>query len=90
MGVVVYGTEPQAGMKVTLALDPASPPPMTGVPLFAPALTDAAGAFAFEKVPPGKYVVTAAGLVFNKNRQIASDISVAPPLPLAPLRLKLP
>jgi hypothetical protein len=92
-GIVVFGQEPQAGIKVTLTLDPAAPPPPPAAgppPVFAPTTTDDAGAFAFEHVPPGKYKATAEGLIHNKRRKIEVPVAVEPPLATEPLRLKLP
>ena len=62
---------------------PPPPPPLATV------TTNAAGQFKFPKVPPGKYQVTAEGLVKNKNRRAAEAVAFNKPAEVQPLTLKL-
>jgi Arc/MetJ-type ribon-helix-helix transcriptional regulator len=96
-GVVMYGDQPQAGMKVSLAVDTGAPPPPKGEKkkkgdpkaALASATTDAQGRFKFPKVAPGKYVVTAEGLVRNNNRTAEQAVAFEKPQDVQPLTLKL-
>jgi hypothetical protein len=97
-GVVMYGDQPQAGAKVTLATDAGTPPPppakgkkktADAKPALATATTDGEGNFRFPKVAPGKYIVTAEALVRNKNRTAQEKLSFEKPQQVQPLTLKL-
>ncbi len=98
-GVVMYGDEPQAAVTVNLNRDTGAPPapkskgkkaktPPPPPPL-AQATTDAAGKFTFPKVAPGKYMVSAEGLVRNKIRTADAAVAFAKPQEVQPVTLKL-
>jgi hypothetical protein len=98
-GVVMYGEEPQAAMTVNLARDTGAPPlpkskgkkaksPPPPPPL-AQVTTDAKGEFKFPKIAPGKYIVTAQGLIHNKNRAAEAPVTFAKPREVQPVTLKL-
>lgn len=92
-GTVVYGRQPQSGIKVTLRPE-ATPPPAAGEEDSAEglrtAVTDDQGRFRFAEVPAGKFVVGAAGVVRNKPRQVDTTITIEPPNEVPPVQLKLP
>jgi hypothetical protein len=99
-GTVEYGGKPFANIEVTLTAA-APPQPATGAeakaaapaassPKIAPTTTDAQGRFTFPKVPPGKYVLFAEGVVRNKRRRAEVDITVKPsPAPIVNRQLTL-
>ncbi len=93
-GAVVYGDQPQAGVTVSLVLDTGAPPPAgkgqaEPPPPLATATTDAGGRFKFAKVAPGKYVLTAAALVRNKNRRAQAPLAFQTPAEVQPVTLSL-
>jgi hypothetical protein len=99
-GVVMYGTDPQAGTVVNLSRDTGAPPQPKSKgkgkkakapppPPLAQATTDERGQFRFPKVAPGKYVVTAQGLIHNKNRTAEAPVAFAKPQEVQPLTLTL-
>jgi len=94
-GTVVYGTQPQAGVTVSLVADTGAPPPPAGKgkaeppPPLASATTDASGRFKFAKVAPGKYMLTATALVRNKNRRAEAPIAFQTPAEVQPATLSL-
>jgi hypothetical protein len=68
MGTVLFGPDPIAAVKLTLAGDPSVK--------IDPVTSDDHGNFTFPSVPPGKYKLTAAGLIHNKKRKIEQDITI--------------
>lgn len=81
-GVVMFGRRNLEGFEVTLASEPPVKLP--------PALTDANGRFTIKKVPPGKYKVTAKGVVRNKPSVGEQEITVAaPPAIVPPVELQV-
>jgi hypothetical protein len=97
-GVVMYGDQPQAAMRVSLTVDTGTPPPPPkgqktkkddAKAALASATTDAQGRFRFPKVAPGKYVVSAEGLVRNNNRTAEQAVAFEKPQDVQPLTLKL-
>lgn len=93
-GVVLVGGKPRPGIEVTLKADPQKPEDKTGdkeqPPTFAPTQSDDSGAFVFASVPPGKYTLTASGVVYNKTRTANASITVDPaPQPLTTVELRL-
>lgn len=69
IGTAFFGTDPLPGAKLSLAGDPNAKIP--------PVVADDHGNFTFPAVPPGKYKLTAQGLIHNKNRKADEDITVA-------------
>ena len=59
MGTVFFGPDPIPAVKLTLVGDPTVK--------IDPATSDEQGNFTFSSVPPGKYKLTAAGLIHNKK-----------------------
>jgi hypothetical protein len=95
-GAVQYGRSGFGGVTVRLEAlppDPTAPPmPVTATPAepIAPVATDDQGSFLFERVPPGKYKLTAEGVVRNKTRRAEAEVTVEPaPTAVRPLRLEL-
>jgi hypothetical protein len=96
-GTVNYGGEPQAGVAVSLRRDSGSPPLLKAKgkgkakappePPLAQTQTDANGQFRFSKVAPGKYVVSAEGLIHNKNRAAEAKVAFAKSPELQPVTL---
>lgn len=68
MGTVRFGPDPIAAVKLTLAGDPAVK--------IDPVTSDDHGNFTFTGVPPGKYKLTAQGLIHNKKRKSDEDITI--------------
>jgi len=95
-GAVQYGRSGFGGITVTLEAVPPDPaeaaaappaPPPEPIPAVA---TDDQGSFLFERVPPGKYKLTAEGVVRNKVRRAEAEVTVEPaPTAVRPLRLEL-
>ncbi len=85
-GTVMNGVNPVPKITVTLEAPPV-PPAAPGAdskttpppPKFAPVTTDDRGDFTFNNVPPGKYKLSAGGLLHNKNRKADQDVVVEPP-----------
>ena len=68
MGTVFFGSDPLPNADLSLAGDPnLKIPPVTA---------DEHGNFTFPAVPPGKYKLSAKGLIHNKNRKADQDITV--------------
>ncbi len=94
IGAVRYGKSGFGGITVRLeALPPdsaAAPAPAENLEPIAPVATDDQGAFAFDRVPPGKYKLIAEGVVRNKTRRAETELTVEPaPIAVRPLRLEL-
>jgi len=70
-GSVVFGGQPVADAKVTLEVPQGQEP-------FAPVITQTAGTFVFNKVPPGNYRISVVALIHNKNRRQTADVVVEP------------
>ena len=68
MGTVRFGPDPVPAVKLTLAGDPAVK--------IEPVTSDEHGNFTFSGVPPGKYKLTAQGLIHNKKRKADQDITI--------------
>ena len=80
-GTVLYGQQPIAGAELTLTAEKIAIPAVK---------SNDQGVFLFPKVPPGKYQLTARGLVHNKYRNAEAEIDVGVPPALAIVReLKL-
>jgi hypothetical protein len=96
-GVVNYGGQPQAGIAVRLLAEGAPPPPAkakgkakaAGPPPMVQATTDAQGRFTLAKIPPGKYVVSAEGVVRNKTRLAEEPVAFTKPAEVQSLALEL-
>ncbi|MDZ4782199.1 MAG: hypothetical protein SGJ19_18280 [Planctomycetia bacterium] len=95
-GAVQYGRSGFGGVMVRLEAlppDPAAPLiPVGATPLepIAPVATDDQGSFLFDRVPPGKYKLTAEGVVRNKTRRAEAEVTVEPaPTAVRPLQLEL-
>lgn len=97
IGTLRYGNAGFAGITVRLealppaadAAAPAPPSPLPPEPI-APVSTNDQGAFSFDRVPPGKYKLTAEGVVRNKTRRAETEVTVEPaPTALRPLQLEL-
>jgi hypothetical protein len=85
-GSVVYGNAPQSGVQIRLEA-----PDAPEAPKIAPVSTDDRGLFAFPAVPPGKYKLTAVGVVRNKERKVEQDVIIDPaPARPKPIRIELP
>lgn len=81
-GNVTYGKEPMPQIQITLAPEKGEKLP--------PVTSDERGNFVIPNVPPGKYTITAAGVVRNKKRKAEAKIEVAaPPAHLKPIALEL-
>lgn len=94
-GVLTFDKDPVPGAVMTLQpAAPAGKKPPAGAAApakIAPVKTDAAGKFAFPKVPPGKYTLTAyKRALANKNRRRSIAIEVAaPPKPAVRVQMML-
>lgn len=95
-GTLLYGNSGFAGINVRLESLPADPAEASTAPAaappapIAPVATDEQGTFLFDRVPPGKYKLTAEGVVRNKTRRAEAEVTVDPaPTAVRPLRLEL-
>lgn len=92
-GLVLVGGKPAPGIDVTLKADDKKAEDMATdgtPPTFAPTQSDDDGAFVFSSVPPGKYTVSASGVLFNQTRTSTTEIIVDPaPQPLTVIELRL-
>jgi hypothetical protein len=68
MGTVYFGPDPIPAVKLTLAGDSAVK--------IDPVTSDDHGNFTFPSVPPGKYKLSAQGLIHNKKRKTDQDITI--------------
>jgi hypothetical protein len=68
VGTVFFGPDPLPGVKLTLAGDPKVK--------IDPTTSDDHGNFTFPSVPPGKYKLTAEGLIHNKKRKTDQEITI--------------
>lgn len=94
VGTLHYGNAGFAGISVRLEAlpgDPATATPALPPPEpIAPVATNDQGAFTFDRVPPGKYKLTAEGVVRNKMRRAEAEVTVDPaPTAIRPLQLEL-
>ena len=81
-GVAQFGETPVAGASVTLANDKQE--------VVGTASANARGEFEFPPAPPGKYTVSAEGLVRNKFRTASAEVTVPdPPAPTERVQLQL-
>ncbi|HEY5313145.1 MAG TPA: hypothetical protein VIK18_11525 [Pirellulales bacterium] len=79
-GSVTYGKEPMPQIQITLAPEKGEKLP--------PVTSDARGNFVIRSVLPGKYTLTAKGVVRNKVRKAEAKLEVGPP-PLRPKPITL-
>ncbi|HEX4148818.1 MAG TPA: carboxypeptidase-like regulatory domain-containing protein, partial [Pirellulales bacterium] len=70
-GTVTYGKLPMAEMQVTLLPEKGEKLP--------PVVSDERGNFVIRDVAPGKYKITAEGVVRNKKRKAEAKVEVGPP-----------
>jgi hypothetical protein len=80
-GTVFFGPDPIPAVTLTLTGDPKVK--------IDPVKSDEHGNFTFPTVPPGKYKLSAAGLIHNKKRKTDEDITVEAGLNPKPVKIVL-